>query len=212
MKKILCVLVLMVTSVEAQQKPVQDTAKPKQSSTTPVPPSTPGPIGGKPTTLPPPVADEPKPNPTQVKTVPVTQTPAIVAPFMPLNAPPAPTPQLPNEPVPPFTAGTYTHRAMLSGDPNFMARVLIATMDVTDVILAEPDSAQEHEIRLRFVSNVMREPDFAGKRLSRLVGANLNGVQADVHGRAFTTATDQEIYTYILNNWTALAKSMGQFP
>ena len=199
-------LVLMAGPVTAQQKP---TPAPR---TTPVPPT---PVPEQPKTYPMPPktgADEPKPNPApRLAMPPPAPAPAVVSPFVPLapGVVPAPVSQ---EPVPPFTTADYVHRAMLSGDSNFSGRVMVALLDVTDAILHEPPSSAEYETRLKFVATVMREPDFAARRMTRLVASNLPNVQVDSLGRAFTTATDKEIYDYVMSLWTPLAKSRAAFP
>ena len=88
----------------------------------------------------------------------------------------------------------------------------MAAMRVVALVLTESPSLPNHEPRIKFVAHFMREPDFGARRLSRFVAANLPNVQADAQGRVFTTATDMDIYNFILSNWTALGQSLGQFP
>jgi len=204
-------------------------AQPKQTPT-PTSPTGPGPPAQTPPDPPKsppadiPAGDAPKKGlPPQAK----PETPpgkTVVAPPPPaVTLPPPPEPTSPgtcppgqtctDPTTPPIAApkATTAHSSqyLLSSDMNFVGRVEMAAMSVVTEVLAEPETTANHEARMKFVGHVMREPDFAARKLARLVAVSIP-ITLDKSGFATTSATDAQITALLRQRWTALSKSMGQ--
>jgi len=113
---------------------------------------------------------------------------------------------------------------MLAVDPVFVNRITTATMVVADDVLAEPAGtrtaaapsptaapATEYELRLRLVAFAMRDPESAGRKLARLVAANIPATMIVGGSRPATPLTDEELTAFIAARWSALAQAIGPF-
>jgi hypothetical protein len=82
---------------------------------------------------------------------------------------------------------------------------------VTDDVLQEqtgttPQTAPDANARLALVTNVMRDPEYAGRKLARLVAANIPATMG--LGGPDTPLTDDELVAYIASRWNALGQSL----
>jgi len=177
------------------------------------------PVTITPTTAPPTTplntpAPQDNPNPVKPGDCPAGQTcePLVTPPPSDNATPYDPTKPVgwtPPMPAMPTQASQYTQRYALSADTWFVGRVILAAATVVGEVLMEPEATPDHEVRLRFVGNIMRNPDEAGRRLARLVVISVP-IATNSQGQVTTSVTDAQLILYLRQRWTALAKSMGQ--
>lgn len=215
-------------------QPPPGTKPPDVGQPQPPKPTTPGP-GQKPEDPAKAPAEPPKappaaeaPNPKAKAPVPkeVTPAPNTAPPQKPLDTPAPPDNPNPVKPgdcpkgqickgmeTPPSTVpanpNQYAQKFALSADTWFVGRVTLAATTVIGEVLTEPEATPDHEVRMRFVGHIMRNPDESGRRLARLVVISAP-ISTNSQGQVVTSMTDQQMITYLRTRWTALAKSMGQ--
>ena len=169
------------------------------------------PVTATPTTTPPPtpVTTAPGPadipNPVKPGDCPAGQT------CEPLTTPdtPSPIPWSPPMPALPAQASQYAQRYALSADTWFVGRVTLAAMYVSGEVMAEAPTTANHDARMKFVGQFIRNPDEGGRRLARFVVVYVP-IATDKAGLISTPATDAQIVAVLRQRWTMLAQSMSQ--
>jgi hypothetical protein len=164
-----------------------------------------------PTTAPPPTPVTTAPGPADIPNVvkpgdcPAGQT------CEPLTTPDTPSPIPWSPPMPPMMAQPtqYAQRYALSADTWFVGRVTLAAMFVSGEVMAEAPTTANHEARMKFVGQFIRNPDEGGRRLARFVVVYVP-IAVDKAGLISTPATDAQIVAVLRQRWTMLSQSMSQ--
>lgn len=105
------------------------------------------------------------------------------------------------------TPATYTDRAKLRSDPNFIGRIEIAVLNAAIAVVLEDPAVAQHEVRAKLAGYALREPEFVSRRLATLIAATATA-QVDTEGTVTTPLTDAQLLTLIQNRWTLLSTTL----